>query len=209
MGDNDRIYDDAAPRELKIAAAWRSYNESLRFEELPDYRVEAELSLGVRRYIGNDYRAINAYLNNPGGAFTDPYHNAEAIREIVAEILHDMRSLSQDLVVFRGMDSIRNPECHTSGGIINVTAFTSTSISREVGVQYANGECLMQLLLPRAVPAIVTNKREYEVILPPVSRISFISQYHDAQFLYVESGTNTLTWVAINNVLIGSVDIGG
>lgn len=209
MGDNDRIYDDAAPRELKIAAAWRSYNESLRFGQLPDYRAEAELSFGVRRYIGDDYRAINAYLNNPGDEFTDPYRNAEAIREIVAEILRDMRSLSQDLVVFRGINAIRNPECYTSGGIINVTAFTSTSISREVGVRYANGECLMQLLLPRTIPAIVTNKHEYEVILPPGSRISLTSQYHDAQFPYVESGKNTLIWAEINNVLIGSVDIGG
>ena len=68
-------------------------------------------------------------------------------------------------------------------------------------------EYLTQLRLPRMIPAIVTNKREYEVILPPGACISFTNQYHDAQFQYVESGTNTVTGTAINDALIGSVDI--
>ena len=209
MGDSDRIYDDAAPPELKIAAAWCNYNASLHFEELPDYRAEERLSIGVSRYISDDYKAINSYLNNPEAGFTHIYLKAEDIREIVAEILHDMRSLSHSIVVFRGINSIRNPDVYVPGRSINATAFTSTSISREVGVRFATGEYFMQLRIPRAIPVIITNKREYEVILPPGARINFTSQYHNARFPYIESGTGNLTWTSIKNVLVGDVDMGG
>ena len=209
MGDGHIIYDDATPACLKIAAAQSNYEAVRQFEQHPDYRHEDRLSSGTRRYVGADYAIINAHLNNPA-AWSDPDGlQPAAIRESIAEILRDMRPLSRDTVVFRGIHAAREPDAFAAGKYINNLAFTSTSVSREVGVTFSRGDYLIEMQIPEGTPTIVTNRLECEVILPPGALINFIRQYSDAQFPYIEIDTGRLTYASVQNVLLGNVGMGG
>ena len=209
MGDSHIIYDDAAPAELKIAAAQSNYEAIRQFEQQPDYRHEDHLSAGTRRYVGADYAIINAYLNNPA-VESEPYGlQSGEIREIIAEILRDMRPLSRDMVVFRGVHSVRNPNAFAAGKYIDSRAFTSMSVSREVGAIFSRGDYLIEMQIPKGTPTIVTNRLECEVILPPGALINFTRQYFGVQFPYIEMGTGKLTYASVQCVLLGNVGMGG
>ena len=202
------IYDDTAPEMLKIAAAHGNHSAADRFANLSDYRNEELLSAGVRFYIGDGYEAINGYLNNPATDLTYSDSKSEDIIRMLTEVIRDMRPLSQDMVVFRGIRLDRDNDVLEAGVSVDLPALTSTSVSREVAVRFASGDCIINLRIPMGTPVIATDRQECEIILPPGVRVNFTNQYNNVQFPYVEEHTGNLVYTPIRRVLIGEVDMG-
>ena len=208
MVDVGSFHGDTAPEILQIASAQRNYNVTNRFERLPDYRNEERLSGGVRFYIGDGYAVINAYLNNPMVDLTHSYLKSSDVMRMLAEIMRDMRPLSQDMVSFRGIRLDRDEDVYEGGISVELTTLTSTSVSREVAVGFASGDCIIKLRIPAGTPVIVTNRWEFEIILPPGVRIGLTHQYDNVRFPYVEERTGNPVYAQIRRVLIGEVGMG-
>ena len=142
-----------------------------------EFRDEATLSEGTKAYIavgapskmtGVDYRILNRTLREE--RIPDAAH-----QKMLLDTMDDMRPLGSDRIVYRRVPEIEDA---LSGEVIPLRSLLSTSMSNKATQTFGRGT-IYQIRVPQGTPAIVTNAREREVLLPIGKRFHVVARTTD------------------------------
>ena len=150
------------------------------FRDLPEYRDQDDLPLGVRDYLGTGHADLNRRLR-------DDLPLSDEQKAVLVEIEMEMAPTQSEHVAYRGEKAIKGVDLW-SGVQPGVTHGFEQIVSTSLDVRVAasghfmmgEGAVLWQIRVPTGTSAIVTNHFEYEMILGGKTKVRVLDVVGEA-----------------------------